>query len=323
MGAFLPNELEKLLLKSGVPFKRKSRSFLLDCPRCNKRQKLWILQKNGAFVCWHCKETDNFKGWADEAISEVIGMDRQQVRSHIYENSLPPGNLLEFDLGLFGADESDLVDLQSEQVPIPEIEWPYDTVPLQSKAGEKGLAYLRGRGIPLEVALYYKMVYWPSARRVMFPVIVDGLLVGYQGRAIDAGREPKILTSSGLRREYVLMFQDRLKRAKHAVICEGPVDAIKASLCGGNVATMGKAVSKPQLEIVRKMGISKVYLALDPDAAEEVQRLAFELGDMETRLLLPPNGKKDLGECSFEEVLDAFKDAKPFTAGNLLFDLKV
>jgi hypothetical protein len=65
-----------------------------------------------------------------------------------------------------------------------------------------------------------------------------------------------------------------------------------------------------------------VYLALDPDAAEEVNRLAFELGDLETRLLLPPAGRKDLGECSFEEVLEQFHNAEPFMAGNLLIDLK-
>jgi DNA primase len=100
------------------------------------------------------------------------------------------------------------------------------------------------------------------------------------------------------------------------------VDAIKADWCGGAVATMGKAVSATQLDVIRRAGIKKIYLALDPDAAEEVNRLAYELGDMETRLLLPPKGRKDLGECSFEEVYEAFQQAEPFTAGNLLLSLR-
>jgi hypothetical protein len=320
MSQFLPDELEKLLKESGVPYKRNSRSFLLDCPRCNKKQKLWILKSNGAFVCWLCMETDNFKGFADVALSEILGKDIREIRGRIFEGAIPPGNELAFTLSEFG--EGDLVDVPQDLFKAEEIVLGPDVVELTSKAGAKGVAYLEGRGIPLDVALKYGIMYWPFCKRVVFPVKQDGRLVGYQARSIVADGRPKILTSTGLRREYAMMFQDNLLGQDHAVICEGPVDAIKADLCGGNVATMGKAVTKTQLEIVRRLGIKTVYLALDPDAAEEVNRLAFELGDIETRLLLPPKGKKDLGECSFEEVYEAFREAQPFMAGNLLLSLR-
>lgn len=320
MSQFLPDELESLLKQNGISFKKKSRSFILKCPRCESKDKLWILKKNGAFVCWKCKETDNFKGWAHDVLSEILGRHPAEIRAIIYEGGLPPGNDLdlELDAGLFYGEES-----PDEGIPaIDEIDWPWDSVDLDSPHAQKGIQYLMSRGIPETVQKRYDIRYWPSARRVLFPVKHDGHLVGYQGRALYAEQKPKILTSTGLRREYVLMFEENLTR-EHAVLCEGPVDAIKADLCGGNVATMGKAVSKPQLEILRKRGVKRIYLALDPDAAEEVQRLAFELGDLETYLLFPPKGRKDLGECEFEEVWEQFTRAEPFVAGNLLFDLKL
>jgi hypothetical protein len=319
MRQFLPDALEKLIKESGIPYKSGSRSFLLDCPKCGKKQKLWIIKKNGAFVCWSCKETDNYKGWADVALSDILGQNIQEIRSKIYTGSLPPGNELAFNLEDF---DGDLIDVPSSVVALSEIEFPPDVLSLDSKYAAKGVEYLASRGIPKDVALRYGVHYWPGNKRVVFPVVADGKLVGYQGRSIISGYNPKILTSGGLRREFVMMFQDRLIGSKHAVICEGPIDAIKADLCGGNVATMGKAVSKTQLDLIQKQGIQLVYLALDPDAAEEISRLAFELGNIETRLLLPPKGRKDLGECSFEEVFEAFQEAKPFTSGHLLFGLK-
>lgn len=314
MSKFLPDELEDLLRKNGISFKKKSRSFLLQCPRCGKNDKLWILRKNGAFVCWYCKETEGFKGWAPAAISEILGRPKEEIRNLLYEGGTPTGALLDFEL----VDDGDLIDI--DVIEIPEIDWPWDSVEIAQ--GYKGLNYLESRGIHMHTAVRYALRFWPSQQRVLFPVTFQGKLVGYQGRSIVPGKEPKILTSAGLRREYVVMFEHNLLTSKHAVVCEGPVDAIKADLCGGNVATMGKAVSKHQLALIRSHGITNVYLALDPDAVDEIARLTYELGDLKLRLLLPPNGRKDLGDCSMEEVWEQFQRAETVTAGHLIFDLK-
>jgi hypothetical protein len=66
---------------------------------------------------------------------------------------------------------------------------------------------------------------------------------------------PKILTTGP--RDTVLMFQDRLATSDHAIICEGPVDALKCHLVGGNVATMGKVVSSRQIEIIKGSAASR------------------------------------------------------------------
>lgn len=318
--SFRPEALKTLLEKSGVSYGQNAHSFKLECPRCGKKDKLWILKKNGHFVCWHCKETENFKGRCELALTEALGQSLEDVRAKLYDGGVPPGNLLEVDL-------RDFEEPQASEIPVlTEIDWPVDSAPCSSNAGKKGSDYLLNRGITLDMMELYELRYRPSQKRVLFPVIMNGKLYGYQGRATyptEGTKIPKILTSEGMRREFSLMFHDRLLGSRHAVICEGPVDALKAHKCGGNVATMGKAVSKSQIDIIRKLGIDRIYLGLDPDAADETARLAHDLGDLETYVLLPPDGKKDLGECTTDEVYEQFRSARPLTAHSLIFSLNM
>jgi DNA primase len=169
----------------------------------------------------------------------------------------------------------------------------------------------------------YGIVYWPSKRRVVFPVIMDGEVYGYQARTVLAGVQPKILTSTGLKRERVLMFADRIQEGGHAVLCEGPVDAVKCSQMGGNVATMGKHVSDGQIDILRKKKVRRVYLALDPDAAEEMQILVKKLKpDFEVYQIQVPAPYKDLGEMSVEAAYECFLNAQVCNPAHSAFKLK-
>jgi hypothetical protein len=320
---FLPDALKDLLEKSGADYEQNAHSYKFECPRCGKKDKLWILKHNGYFVCWYCQETDKFKGRCEWALKEILGVSIAELQGKLYNGGVPPGDMLDFTLKDFYNDE-DLISLPPQ---LQEVEWPIDAIVPTPTTGERGYRYLLGRGLTPQMIEHYNIRYQPSTRRVLFPVIMNGKLYGWQGRAVYQ-TDLKILTSDGLRREFMLMFHDNLinnqvMRTPHAIICEGPVDALKATLCGGNVATMGKAVSAPQLELIRAQGIKKIYLALDPDAANEVTRLSQDLGDLDLYLLLPPEGKKDLGECTFEQVLYQFQKAQPFSAGHLITHLKM
>jgi hypothetical protein len=62
----------------------------------------------------------------------------------------------------------------------------------------------------------------------------------------------------------------------------------------------------------------KVYLALDPDAINEIGRIAGDLmGQTEIYLLQPPSNRKDLGECDLQEVWGQFYSAKPYVRSEL------
>jgi hypothetical protein len=321
--------LKKLIQESGIKFKQNQGSYIFDCPHCGKSEKLWIRKKDGRFICFYCADIDRFKGRAEYALKDLLNQPLDAIKEKLYGFSSREGENTYITIDLKGfTEEEELVT-----PPPKEISWPWDSYEITSSFAARGAAYLESRGIPLHVASAYGIRYWPTQRRVLFPVFVDGVLVGYQGRAVykteweDSNGMShsglKILTSQGMDRSNEVMFYDRLRGSKHVVLCEGPVDALKAHLCGGNIATMGKVVSRGQLNLIRGLGIEKVYLALDPDASDEAAKVAQELGDdLQLFLMYPPDGFKDLGDMTLEAVRELFDSARPISRKHLFVYLR-
>lgn len=306
--------LRKLIEESGIRFKHNGRSWVFTCPRCSKKDKLYIRKTDGRFVCFYCRTRDNFEGRADYALSELLGVPREDLQAKLFGYARATIRL-EVDLDFQNPSEEN-----PNQIIIPEAKvmpMPLDFFPLDHKHGLRGLAYLEGRGVPLDVAQEYEVRYHPASRRVVFPVIMDGKCRGWQLRTI-VGAEPKVLSSTDLPRDHTLMFYDRLGFEDHAVMAEGPISAIKAHHCGGNVATMGKVVTALQIELLKQKGIHKIYLGLDRDAAQETAKLVRDMApDFETYHLLPPAHRDDLGDCTYDEVFDAFLTAPRVNAARI------
>lgn len=313
------DEIKYILQEAGVAFKSNSRSFIMSCPRCKKKEKLYIRQADGRFVCWYCKEIDNFQGRPEYALSELSSIPIQEIRTRLYGEDVdaPMDDYINFRPQDFLDDED--VTLSSEDV-LASINFTPDILPLNSLHCKEGRDYLLGRGVSLELAEKYGVRYSPAKRRVIFPVSYGKELYGWQGRTISEQKEywddefeqfvtiNKALTSLGLKKDKALMFRDNLVGSPHCVLCEGPFDGIKADLCGGNVVTMGKAVSNAQLAIIRNHGVKKVYLALDPDAAAEMRRILEYFKDLELYDMRPPKGY-DLGKLTTVQVKDLFDKA--------------
>lgn len=310
--------LNELVRSSGLAFRENSRSWIFTCPRCEKADKLFMFKETGRFVCWVCKETEGFMGSPEYALREMIGMPLALIKKKLYGFEETQAQLfLNVQLrDFFG--EDDEIDEDAGELEI--LTYPPDYYSIDHKFAIRGLEYLQGRGISLELALRYKLRYCPPERRVIFPIESEGNLYGWQGRFIEASeyldpetgdtfRTPKIVTPKGVRKEWTLMWMDNLQGYDHAVVTEGPVDGMKADLCGGNVATMGKAISQQQINILRNCGLKKIYLGMDPDAGLETLRLTREFHDLQCHLLLPPEGYEDLGASSCEGVLSSFKVA--------------
>lgn len=322
-----PRALDELVRASGLSFRENSRSWMFTCPRCGKEDKLYMLKANGRFVCWVCKEVDGFQGRPEYALTELLARPIKALRKVLYGIEDPQAvPFLEIQLQDFFDDD----EVDEDACQLEELVWPPDFYPIDHKFSARGLAYLNGRGVSLDLAKSYELRYCPPQRRVIFPIQSQGRLYGWQGRAVmpteyedpetgETFTTPKIVTPLGVKKERMLMFADRLLGSDHVIICEGPLDAIKADLCGGNVATMGKAVSMAQINTLRNSGISKVYLALDPDASNEVLRVLreFSPSDFETYVLRPPEPFKDLGEMSPEDVLLLFRGAERINAGRI------
>jgi hypothetical protein len=338
--------LAKLIRDSGVPFRENARSYVFTCPRCQKSGKLAMFKDSGYFICHHCA-SDGFKGSAEFALAELLGLPIHAVRETIYGSAVPNlSDRVHLDLVDHWNENEDEVftPLQIEQ-PVPEIVWPPDFVGLENPAlFRKGAEYLMKRGLNATHVQTYDLKYSPPDKRVIFPVKVDGKLVGWQARYIgptevwdeELGRNrviPKILTSKSLQgagKRY-LMFQDRLKGSEHCVLTEGPVSALKAHKCGGNVASMGKELTLAQLQTILTSGVRKLYIALDPDAGEDIMRVVQDTANQLTVYLMhppqnflrldDPDNKKDIGDLSEDEVTDIFRAATPEPLGKLYISI--
>ena len=325
-------EIEEILRESGVSFKTNTRSLIMDCPRCSKRDKLYLDRNTGRFICWVCAESDNFQGKPEFALTELSSLSIRDIQERIYSSNSSEDFSIKALSDPYNDTEEGLIAKEIEIFP-PVVAFPESFVDLDSSAGAKGLSYLLGRGIPLDIAQKYGIKFSTKENRVVFPVQYKGLLFGWQGRYINKteftvnGKEIKIakaLTSQGLVKAHTLMFRDNLIDSDHVIICEGPVDAIKADLCGGAVCTMGKAISNEQLKIIQKHNPKKIYLSLDPDAYIEtgkvsnyLMELGFEVYDMRA-----PSPYKDLGEMPFKEVRELFDKARRFTGNEIFFDFR-
>lgn len=326
----IEEQIQELLDEGGVSYKKNSLSFIMDCPRCGKKDKLYIRRSDGRFVCWFCKEVDGYQGKPEYALADLLGQSIGSLQQKLH--GVVSSDVLFFDPKVFDfrhEDDNDVIELP-EAFQLEEVYWPYDFYPIDHELSVRGRSYLEGRGIPLDVAMRYGIRYCTPKRRVVFPVMVEGKLVGWQERLIVPHRNfdidlaawletPKALTSKGMKRDAVLMFGDQLKGHDHVILCEGPVDAIKADLCGGNVATLGKAVTPKQIELLKNGGVRKVYLGLDRDAAKETGRLVneFESCGIECYDMTPPREFHDLGEMSFNQVYDLFLHAERVKLGHL------
>lgn len=333
-----PAVLAQVIKDAGLRHGNTSISYVFDCPKCGGKKKLYIRKRDGRFVCWVCKETENYQGRPEYALADLLGVPVKVISSKLYGGSHVPVELyLDVRIDDFFGDDDEVDEDATE---LPSLFWPLDYYPIEDAHAARGAAYLEGRGISATMAAVYDIHYAPIERRVVFPVAAGGELYGWQGRLVvpheyvdEAGilqKGLKIKGSTGLPRERLVMFADRLKGLEHAVLGEGPVDAIKAHYFGGNVSPMGKAVSPEQVRLLLRAGVKKLYLGLDPDAADEVMRLVRDnFDDVELyQLVASVHGAKekaDLGAMTFDEVTDLCRGAEKVKAGQIFvyFDPRV
>jgi hypothetical protein len=118
----------------------------------------------------------------------------------------------------------------------------------------------------------------------------------------------------------MVLFEDQLAKSDHVIIAEGPFSSLKFWLAGGNIATLGKEVTRLQLERIKFYRPKKVYLALDDDAIDKMRDLSKKFSVPVYRVRVPQTAiersirehkeKADFGECTFDECLQAIRDAE-------------
>jgi hypothetical protein len=322
--------LARFIKDAGLSFKQNSKSFIFTCPICNVKDKLYIRKSDGKFACWRCRETQGFQGAPEYALAELTGQPVPVVKKALY------GHLAEHASVFLDVrfnelvDDEDLPEVEEESLDLPSLVWPYHCLPIDHPGAAKGLKYLEKRSIPLEIAVKYGIRYTPIKQAVVFPIYVNELLVGWQYRTVEELRvvlednsvatRLKAWSSDDIPRDRTLMFQNNLLNSDHAVLCEGPIDALRCELVGGGIASMGKAVSQAQVGVLCRSGIKRLYVALDPDAFREIDPLLSKFNDsLEIfKVNIPQKGDKpDLGALSFEEARDCILSSEPLKKNRL------
>jgi hypothetical protein len=302
----LEEKIRETLKNEGIKFKD-LKSFVLQCPYC-KNEKIGILKHNGHWKCFKCESdgvksgnvADLFVLFTDKPKSYFVGL--------IYGQGLSNADL-DF---IFNREtlEEEVVEVSRKQI--------FQKVDLNgflridNPKCEKARHYLFSRNVSIEKAVKYFLMVDLNEERIVIPAIRDGICIGYQARLYSKQdpnskfKKAKIKTSSGFKKNLALLFEQNLKNSEHTIVCEGPFDAIAADVCGGVVATMGKEVSKEQIQILNQSDCAKVYVALDPDAAKEKERLCNSIINKEIYLLNIPEKYKDLGEMPESEIVESF-----------------
>jgi hypothetical protein len=314
-----PDKIIRLIESQGLDYKEKKSTIHTTCPACGESDKLSISKRSGATICYRGKCSFG-RQWFDDWLALTSHISRQEATRIIAELDKP-----RVTEGYRILEDSEVRNKEESFVVVKEVEWPAaGCFPITFPECSRGQKYLESRGIPMEMAERYGIMYNLVTDRVVLPIMQLGKCYGWQARStFDVDKDFRMRNNEGYSRGTTVMFYDRLQGSDHVVMCEGPFDAMKFDRVGGNIATMGTAVTDGQLDLILDSGVTKIYLAFDDDyaASQSMTDLVKRIGAADFqiyRISIPQScvircaaaGKKaDFGECTFEECEDAFKKA--------------
>ena len=171
--------------------------------------------------------------------------------------------------------------------------------------------YLAQRKLSRQICEMFKVKYDPKYRQIIFPAYdIKGRLVMLPKRSIDT--KTFYLDKDVEKPVYCL---DKIQKENYdtALIVEGPIDCLTGWEYGfPTIATLGR-ISDDQIEQINKSCINILYIMFDNDDAGRSftkalkRKLAKRIIAIETQL---PNGRKDINDCTKEEIQEVIKKAK-------------
>lgn len=327
------DQIVNFLQEEGINFKEKNRTIIdVPCPACGREDKFSFLKENGWNRCYRGSCDYGKKPFLD-FVMLTLGLNFSEAKERLADKEddadLTEGiELKETLIDPFSEDneEDDSVLMKIDPITYPD--WFMKNV-----QGTEGHAYLLGRGITDEMITKYGFQYSDFHRRVYLPIRFNGKIYGYQGRACQkVDDKDRVRNNEGFRRDSLVMFLDNLIGSDFAIMAEGPFDGLKFEKVGSFIATMGKEITPTQMDLILSYGIKRIYLALDEDAAAEMNKLRADYPQIEFWKLDVPescikrclaNGKKiDFGECDYDEAEYAYLNARKIDDMELFSYLK-
>jgi DNA primase len=307
-------KIRDILDQQGLETKQTKRSVVASCPQseCHSDFKLYIEKNNGRSICFKCGTKWSAHGVLASLLHISIVEAENLVYGGSYSEQVASNQLnLEFtDIWTFDSVDAEFLDEENQE--LKEITLDPMFIPVENS--ETGMAYLESRGmIDLAHIRRHGILYSAVMNAVVF-VVRDAAhrIVGWQARFIKPWNpKMRMMTFEGMPKAKIL-YNIHNANTENVILTEGPFDCLMADVPGfSSVASLGKLVSSEQIKMLQKNEFKRVYLGLDNDAFQEIQKLAEKLGvDKEVFRLVPPDHRKDLGECSQNEITEALATAE-------------
>ncbi len=191
---------------------------------------------------------------ADVFQKNLAGSGGAEARKYLASRGVSPEQMAEFGLGLTDASGQQLVRMFAQRFPPEQLE----VSGLVMKRQEGGGFFDRFRG------------------RLMFPIHNEsGKIIGFGGRALRSGDEPKYMNSpeTALYHKTHVLYnlhraKDAARKSESAVLVEGYMDVIGVYSAGVRnvVASCGTSLTNTQVRALKKHS-SRIVVNFDPDAA--------------------------------------------------------
>nr|UVM99997.1 MAG: DNA primase catalytic core [Bacteriophage sp.] len=165
--------------------------------------------------------------------------------------------------------------------------------------------YVKKRGFNIEDFSRYGIGYGTKGSTygyLIIPFYYRGQLRYYNARNV-IGKGPRYNNPdkdiTGLGKQFLIFNHDALEMYRSVFICEGALNAL--TMGDRAIATMGKAISKYQINELLKAPCERYVILLDPDAKKYAINLAFKLVNYKkVKVIFLPEGNdcNDLGKTS-------------------------
>lgn len=252
--------------------------YRVNCPYCNdSRGRLWVnhlwgvpdeitRSKNLWLAICYNEDCLSTQGRSLELYDRVLGFKNAKMRN------AGPIVILQ------GSVEEQVL----KEVPLPGFTLRLDHIP----DNERVIQYVRSRGFdPVELGEMFGVSYCLDANsqyrmahgRIIIPVIMRNMTVGWQGRFVGdidwkAAGIPKYYNLPNMPRRLMLYNFDKARENPYVVVTEGPLDAWRVGEPA--VAAFGKHLSQPQIRLVcENWEGGAVIILLDGDAWADTEEL--------------------------------------------------
>ena len=301
--------MRAIILGLGIDIRGEtSNDFLCLCPFHSNRDtpSFSISHTKGLYLCFN--PSCNVQGNIVELVKHVSRRNDFEAMRFIMQTKEGTEQSFEDELAELLSDKPQFTEFSQETLD-----------KLYEGINDRAIEYFKSRGITKNAIDYFKLGYSANMDMVIVPVhSPDGIPVGLVGRSVEGKR---FKNSNNLPRNKTMFNIHRAKRQGGTIIVvESSFDAIRLYESGfpNAVATLGGSLSNENLDNLNKYA-SKIIIATDADEAgrklglqianklsrKEILWASYEYGKVY------PEGKKDMGDLTNEEIRQCIINAVP------------